>query len=80
MNLHVLHKISFVHPGTLSSLWPRRKRRRCCTTCRAIIRRAAIRCDYCGQRSLTHWHRLLLGATILLISFLLLSLLNSLNV
>ena len=76
MNLHVLHKLGFVNTGTLSSLRPRRKRRRCCTTCRALIRRAAIRCDYCGQRSLTRWHVLLLVATILLMSFLLLSLLN----
>lgn len=75
MNSHALHKVGFVN----SSHSLRKKRRRSCSNCRTFIRKGAIRCNYCGQRSLTLWHILLLGSTILILSFLLISVLNSID-
>ena len=76
MNSHVLHKIAFAPTAITSYLRPRKKRRRHCSTCRTFLHKAAIRCSYCGRRSLTAWH-ILAGATILALSIVLLSTLNS---
>ena len=77
MNLHVLHKIGSLQTGNPASVSVRKKRRRSCAICRTFIRHGAIRCHYCRQWSPARWHLLLLGVTILLLSFLILNVLNS---
>jgi hypothetical protein len=79
MNSNVLHKAGSFQKGITSSL-SRKNRRRCCSSCRTFIMKGATSCSYCGQRVLTRWHKLLLGATILILSLLLFSVLNSLNI
>jgi hypothetical protein len=76
MNSHVLHKVRFFQPGITSAIPLRKKRRRHCSNCRTYLRRKAIRCGYCGQKSLTRWHLLLLVITILILGALILTVLG----
>jgi hypothetical protein len=65
MSLRVQHRGGSVRAGIAADYSSRRRHRRCCSLCRTFIAFTAIRCRYCGQRSLTHWHVLFLGGAVL---------------